>query len=469
MNKLNYFVLRKRLNIGLLSQQRSYSNYFDLKNTPFENVKSNKKEHADVNDLNNMYSTMFYSQEGSKETKMVENEVDDLDSINKEINEFFGTPSPESFYGHNEKVEEIESPQKFIDLVKSDSKFCIVSKSTDPFYNLAMEDFIFRNTPIDKSNLASPFNSQRLMLYINEKTCVFGKNQNLFKEVNLKSELLKKNGGVYNLVRRYSGGGTVVHDLGNVNYSYLTSRNEFDQKFFNSFIVNLVNKHLSSSQEHILDVPIDILNAQKNYLGLNERGDITCNGYKVSGSAFKIALNKSYHHGTMLIDSNLKEFSKIMRPKLKKNEETNNGIKYDMEEFSEETDVNSVRSPIQNLKKLTGDVLSTPEQFIQILVNGFKTLFSQSSNIKTYSISPEKVNFNDVYEACKDHNLKNTSKGFVELPTEDWTYRHTPSFKYTNKSNGFYYRVKKGVIVDTNDTENNIELNKTLFKEDFMV
>lgn len=180
MNKLNYFVLRKRLNIGLLSQQRSYSNYFDLKNTPFENVKSNKKEHADVNDLNNMYSTMFYSQEGSKETKMVENEVDDLDSINKEINEFFGTPSPESFYGHNEKVEEIESPQKFIDLVKSDSKFCIVSKSTDPFYNLAMEDFIFRNTPIDKSNLASPFNSQRLMLYINEKTmCLWEKSESI--------------------------------------------------------------------------------------------------------------------------------------------------------------------------------------------------------------------------------------------------------------------------------------------------
>lgn len=118
-----------------------------------------------------------------------------------------------------------------------------------------------------------------------------------------------------------------------------------------------------------------------------------------------------------------------------------------MEEFSEETDVNSVRSPIENLKKLTSDVLSTPEQFIHILVNGFKTLFSQSSNIKSYSISPEQVNFIDVYEVCKDQNLKNTSKGFVELPTEDWTYRHTPSFKYTNKSNGFYYRVKRVLLL----------------------
>lgn len=469
MNKLNYCIQKRRLNIGLLSQQRSHSKYFNLENTPFENVKSNKKEHADVNDLNNMYSSMFYSQESSKDKKIAETEVNDLDSINKEINEFFGTPSPEAFYRQKVNVEEIDSIQKFIDLVMSDSKFCIVSKSTDPFYNLAMEDFIFRNTPIVKSNLASPFNSQRLMLYVNEKTCVFGKNQNPFKEVNLKSELLKKNGGVYNLVRRYSGGGTVVHDTGNVNYSYLTSRNEFDQKFFNSFIVNLVNKHLSSTQEPILDLPIDMKKSQKNYLSLNDRGDITCNGYKVSGSAFKIALNKSYHHGTMLIDSNLKEFSKIMRPKLKNNEETNNGIKHDMEEFSEETDVNSVRSPIENLKKLTGEALSTPQHFIQILVSGFKTLFLHSGNIKTYSISPEKVNFIDVYEACRDQNLKNTSKGFIELPTEGWIYRHTPSFKYTNKSNGFYYRVKKGVVVDTNDTQNNIELNKTLFKEDFMV
>ncbi|KAL6932827.1 uncharacterized protein HGUI_01643 [Hanseniaspora guilliermondii] len=469
MNKLNYFLLRKRLNTGLACQQRTYSNYFDLKNTPFENVKSNIKEHADVNDLNNMYTKMFYSQGGSKEINASEKDVNDLDSINREINEFFGTPTPETSYEENANIEEIESPQKFIELIKSDSKFCIVSKSTDPIYNLSMEDFIFRNTPIDKSNLASTFKSQRLMLYVNEKTCVFGKNQNPFKEVNLKSKLLKKNGGAYNLVRRYSGGGTVVHDTGNVNYSYLTSRNEFDQKFFNSFIVNLVNKHLSLTQTHVLDVPIDIANAQKNYLSLNERGDITCNGYKVSGSAFKIALNKSYHHGTMLINSNLKEFSKIMRPKLKKSEVTNNGIRYDLEEFSEETDVNSVRSPIENLKILTGDVLSTPEQFIQILVNGFKTLFSHSSNIKTYSISPGVVNFVDVYEACRDLNLKNTSKGFVELATEDWTYRHTPSFKYTNKKNGFYYRVKKGVVVDTNDTENKIELNKTLFKEDFMV
>lgn len=469
MYKLQIYTYRNVAKSFNVTSLRYSSNFFDLKNTPFENVRGNNDEPADVKDLNSMYSDMFLSQEFSNTNTQLDSETNDLDDINKEINDFFGTPSPESMSTQNsEHIEEIDNPEQFINIVKSKSKFCILSNSINPIYNLAMEDFIFRNTPIDKANLASPFKSQRLMLYINDKTCVFGKNQNPFKEINLKSELLKKNGGVYDLVRRYSGGGTVVHDVGNVNYSYLTSRNEFDQKFFNSFIVNLVNKHLSANQNHLLDVPIDSNMAQNGLLGMNERGDITCNGYKVSGSAFKIALNKSYHHGTMLIDSNLKEFSKIMRPKLRKNDD-NNGIRYDMEEFSEETDVNSVRSPIENLKKLTNNALSTPEQFIQILINGFKTLFSHNQGIKVYSISPEKVDFKEVYNLCTERDLKNTSKGFIELNTEDWTYRHTPSFKYTNKITGFYYRVKKGVIIETNDTENNIEVSKTLFKDSFMV
>ena len=152
---------------------------------------------------------MFESQQISTSNRAMKNEGNDLDDINKEINDFFGTPSFDTLDTENKNdIEEIQNPQQFIDLVKSDSKFCIVSNSKNPFYNLSMEDFIFRNTPIDKANLASPFNSQRLMLYINDKTCVFGKNQNPFKEVNLKSKLLKKNGGNYDLVRRCGNGGT---------------------------------------------------------------------------------------------------------------------------------------------------------------------------------------------------------------------------------------------------------------------
>ncbi|KAF0277527.1 hypothetical protein FOG50_01600 [Hanseniaspora uvarum] len=470
MYKLQIQLGRRAYKSFFVNNIRHSSNFFDLKNTPFENVSGKENESSDVKDLNNMYSNMFESQQISTSNRAMKNEGNDLDDINKEINDFFGTPSFDTLDTENKNdIEEIQNPQQFIDLVKSDSKFCIVSNSKNPFYNLSMEDFIFRNTPIDKANLASPFNSQRLMLYINDKTCVFGKNQNPFKEVNLKSKLLKKNGGNYDLVRRYSGGGTVVHDIGNVNYSYLTSRNEFDQKFFNSFIVNLVNNYLSASQNHVLDVHLNTETTRNGLLDMNERGDITCNGYKVSGSAFKIALNKSYHHGTMLIDSNLREFSKIMRPKLRKSEHVNNGIRYDMEEFSEETDVDSVRSPIENLKKLTNNALFSPEQFIQILVNGFKSLFSNNQKIKTYSIDPESVDFMEVYKLCTENNLKNSSKGFTELATQDWIYRHTPSFKYTNKTTGFYYRVKKGVVIDTNDTNNNIQINKSLFRDDLMV
>lgn len=90
-----------------------------------------------------------------------------------------------------------------------------------------------------------------------------------------------------NLVRRRSGGGTVYHDLGNTNYSVMTSRLAFDKDKVSDCIVSALKRSFNLPAFY------------------KERNDIWVDGRKVSGSAFKIASGGAYHHGTMLLHANL--------------------------------------------------------------------------------------------------------------------------------------------------------------------
>ncbi|TPX52425.1 lipoyl(octanoyl) transferase [Synchytrium endobioticum] len=110
---------------------------------------------------------------------------------------------------------------------------CYLSRLTDPYINLALEDWLFRT----KSR-----GSCVLFLYRNGPSVVIGRNQNPWRECNLR---LTKDSHIP-LVRRKSGGGTVYHDLGNTNYSIMTPRSDFDR----SRGVQLITRAL-----HNLDIP----------------------------------------------------------------------------------------------------------------------------------------------------------------------------------------------------------------------
>lgn len=445
-------------NFGKLGSSKA--KIFTLKNTPFEEVtkqsgEKNGIESEEMKDLNKMYNDMFEETNiGADKRQNLEQDDADIDLINQEISELFGMTTDEKKLAETVERVEIKSAKKFVEIVRSKKRFCLITKSVDPVYNLAIEDYVFRNTPTSKKDLKDKFTSERLLLYVNDKTCVFGKNQNPFKELNLSSPLLKTNGGNYDIIRRFSGGGTVIHDLGNVNYSFLTSRNQFDKKFYNSCIINLVNNFVLAQQNP--NKP----NMQFLPLELNQRGDITCNNFKISGSAYKIAMNKSYHHGTMLIDSNLKEFSKLMRPKLYKDE--NEAGKE--EEFTECNDVESIRSKIANLKDLTHQKLSDTSTFIELIAKGFSEMFDNDKPV-IYSIDAEMVNLKEVYHLDKETN-KSTALSLLQ--SDDWMYLETPAFKYTNKISGFYYRVKKGIVTESNDTAN-VKINETRFHKQLLV
>ena len=148
----------------------------------------------------------------------------------------------------------------------------------------------YRNQAIEKY-LLDTCKAGELILYLwaNDKTVFIGKNQNAYKECNISS--LVSDGGY--LARRFTGGGAVYHDGGNLNFTFITCRKDYDIP--NQFAV--------------------ILNAMRA-LGFNAevngRNDITIDGKKFSGNAFYKSRTVCLHHGTILINSAFESIAKYL-------------------------------------------------------------------------------------------------------------------------------------------------------------
>lgn len=349
-------------------------------------------------ELNNMYQEMFTPTENKIKPKISQIEtIDGIDQVNEELKQIFGD-------NRNCNSKCIDGTQ-LETITNQDGRFVINSLSNNPYYNLALEDYIFRHTPLVKN-----FQSQRLITYINQNCAVIGKNQIIWKEVFL-NELKRRN---FELLRRFSGGGTVIHDLGNVNYSFINSRDNFERTFFNKNLIYWLNKFTSS----------------KNFK-MNDRGDIMFNGLKCSGSAYKISKGKSYHHGTMLISSNLDQFQGLLKPENHKN------IQWDT------SSVESVRSNITNIN------LSSTDEFIQICNIGFKDLYIKKENNSNPNLIPSDeipvyfVNEEDTVNS----NIIQTMK---ELESNTWKYLSGPKFKISLPTINKFIEVEKGIINNSN-------------------
>ncbi|WP_442601161.1 lipoate--protein ligase [Paenibacillus sp. KN14-4R] len=147
---------------------------------------------------------------------------------------------------------------------------------TDPRINLAIEEFVLKHLQMDDSYL---------LFYINEPSIIIGKNQNTIEEIN--AEYVKEQG--IKVVRRLSGGGAVYHDLGNLNFSFLTKD---DGQSFHNF-------------KKFTEPVVKALNELGVECELTGRNDIQVGERKISGNAQFITKGRMFSHGTLLFDSEI--------------------------------------------------------------------------------------------------------------------------------------------------------------------
>ncbi|KAF5012689.1 hypothetical protein FDECE_1249 [Fusarium decemcellulare] len=256
------------------------------------------------------------------------------------------------------------------------------SKSRDPFLNLSVEHHLLQHTPPD---------STILILYTNDPCIVFGRNQNPWMEVNLPRLAQLRDSpasagwtaGPVQLVRRRSGGGTVFHDEGNVNFSVICPPAAFDRNKHAEMVVRALaslgrpNTRVNERHDIVMDVADDPVGT-----------------YKISGSAYKLTRLRSLHHGTCLLRSpNLKNISGMLRSPA--------------EAFIKTRGVDSVRSPVRNV-----DIENAA--FEGAVVEQFSRMYGE---------------FN-VEEEIDDKflEIENIHKGYNELQSRSWIYGQTPRF-----------------------------------------
>ena len=151
--------------------------------------------------------------------------------------------------------------------------YYLETKSTDPYYNLAFEEYV----------LTHRTEGDYLLLWQNDNTVVVGRNQNTAEEIN--ADFVETHR--INVVRRSTGGGAVYHDMGNLNYSFITDAGEKEELSFARFTQPVV-KALCD-----LGLPASA----------SGRNDILVGDCKVSGTAQRLAGDRILHHGTLLFDS----------------------------------------------------------------------------------------------------------------------------------------------------------------------
>lgn len=163
--------------------------------------------------------------------------------------------------------------------------YYIESCNTDPRFNLALEQFVFDS--LDRRH-------SYFMLWQNNNSIIVGKHQNTLAEIN--SAYVNEHN--INVVRRLSGGGAVYHDLGNLNFTFITDADKDKSIDFAAFC-KPIQKALTS-----FGVPVEI----------SGRNDMTVDGKKFSGNAQYLKKGRVMHHGTILYDSNLGILSEALSP-----------------------------------------------------------------------------------------------------------------------------------------------------------
>jgi lipoate-protein ligase A len=247
---------------------------------------------------------------------------------------------------------------------------CINQSNTDPYFNLAAEEYFLKN-----------FQEDFFMLWRSRPSVVVGKHQNALAEIN--HEFVQKN--QIPIARRLSGGGTVFHDPGNVNFTFIRSVEKIQEVNFRVFTIPVIEA-------------LKKLGVEAYTTGLN---DLLIDGKKISGNAEHIHKNRILHHGTLLFDSHL--------------EALKGALKVDLSKYEDKA-VQSNRSEVTNI----ADYLPNPLSVVEFTDFLFSEIRQNIPKSKVYELTETDI------EAIQKLSIE-------KYQTWDWIFGYSPKYHFTNK------------------------------------
>jgi len=270
---------------------------------------------------------------------------------------------------------------------------CINLNTTDPFFNLAIEEFLLKNRE-----------EEYLILGVNSPSLIIGKHQIGHREVNTRFV----NENHIPVIRRISGGGTVFHDNGNLNFSFVSQSESGKQVDFRKYT------------QPVIDF-LQGIGIEAKFEGKN---DLKVGGYKISGNAEHIHRNRVLHHGTLLFSTSL--------------EMLRNSIRKDTSCYTSRA-VSSNPASVMNLNEKM-NCFQNINEFKSEMMNYF---LKRYNDFVPYELTPsEKVHA----EALADSKYKQW----------EWNWAYGPEYNFNNcfQLSGEYHNcnmfVKDGIIMDCN-------------------
>jgi len=270
----------------------------------------------------------------------------------------------------------------------------LLSSSHDPWFNLAVEEAIFKHMPA---------NQKVLFLWRNDNTVVIGRGQNPWRECNTR----KMSDDNIKLARRRSGGGAVFHDLGNTCFTFMAGKPDYNKAISTQIVIDALNSFgLAISASGRNDLVLKTLDGDK----------------KISGSAYLETGDRGFHHGTILLNASLDRLNDYLNPDPKK---------------LQAKGITSVRSRVTNLSEYLPTI--DHDKVCKAITELFFKHYGDSAVAEI--ISPDKL-----------PDLPGFEQIFAKQSSWEWNFGNAPAFSHMLEERfkwgniEFYFDIEQGLI-----------------------